>query len=347
MDNLYKNLMRSSAAVALAMMGSIASAQAQSEDSSNTIETVTVSASRITIAGYSQPTPVTTVGAEALQSAAYPDIGNAIRQLPSLGASASPDNGVGSNDASQGDAALDTLNLRNLGVKETLVLFDGQRVVSSNLLGGGVDLSTIPTSLTQRVDVVTGGASAAWGSDAVAGVVNIVLDKTFTGLKGNIQAGDATSFAHRQIKGELSWGSDFDGGRAHIILSGQYTMSPDAVFTGELPYLNGEAIVENPAATATNGLPLSIHVLNTGNSNYTTGGLINGNVSGAGGVPNNSLKASCSWAQTPRWRISIMAQHTAALAIMGARRIYSTPTRPALPLSPITTARFLPMRVTR
>lgn len=298
MNSITKSFLLAASPIVLAVCVPLAPALAQgapaatSGAGSGTVETVTVSASRISIAGYTQPTPVTTIGIQALQSAAYPDIGNAIRQLPSLGASASPDNGVGSNDASQGDAALDTLNLRNLGVVETLVLFDGQRVVSSNLLGGGVDLSTIPHSLVERVDVVTGGASAAWGSDAVAGVVNLVLNKAFTGFKGGIQAGDATSFAHRQIQGELSWGSDFDGGRGHLILSGNYTTSPDAVFAGELPYRNGEAIVQNPAATATNGLPLAIHVFNTGNSSFTTGGLINGNVSGAGGVPNNSLNGT-------------------------------------------------------
>ena len=84
---------------------------------------------------------------------------------------------------------------------------------SSNLFGGGVDLSTIPTSLVQRVDVVTGGASATYGSDAVAGVVNLIINKNFTGLKGDFQAGDTTTFQHRQAKAELSWGSDFLGGQ--------------------------------------------------------------------------------------------------------------------------------------
>ena len=110
-------------------------------------------------------------------------------------------------------SGLDTVNLRNLGVNRTLVLFDGQRVVSSNIFGGGVDLSTIPTSLVQRVDVVTGGASATYGSDAVAGVVNLIINKNFTGLKGDFQAGDTTTFEHRQAKAELSWGTDFAGGK--------------------------------------------------------------------------------------------------------------------------------------
>ena len=131
------------------------------------------------------------IGAETLQRDAKVDIGDAIRELPSVGQSDSPTNGSHAGNASQGDAGIDTVDLRSLGVVRTLVLFDGQRVVTSNPNAGGppaiggVDLSTIPTSVIQRVDVVTGGASASWGSDAVAGVVNLVIDKTYTGFKAN------------------------------------------------------------------------------------------------------------------------------------------------------------------
>ena len=73
-------------------------------------------------------------------------------------------------------------------------------MVSSNLLGGGVDLATLPATLVKRVDVVTGGASAAWGSDAVAGVVNLILDKEFEGFKANLTLGEGT-----QINSAKSW----------------------------------------------------------------------------------------------------------------------------------------------
>ena len=132
------------------------------------------------------------IGAEQLQRDAKVDIGDAIRELPAVGGRGnSPSNGSHSGNASQGDAGIDTVDLRALGVVRTLVLFDGQRVVTSNPNSGGppaiggVDLSTIPTSVIERVDVVTGGASAAWGSDAVAGVVNLIINKNFTGFKAN------------------------------------------------------------------------------------------------------------------------------------------------------------------
>ncbi len=175
------------------------------------------------------------------------------------------------------------VNLRNLGIARTLVLFDGQRVVSSNIYGGGVDLSTIPADLVKRVDIVTGGASAAYGSDAVSGVVNLILDKTFTGIKGELEGSDGAPLEHRQAKVGLTWGTDFAGGKGHFILSGDHTWSNDPVFNGQPDWYNNGAIVQNPAATSTNGLPYYIHVRNTGQAQYTQGGLIRGNTAGGTG----------------------------------------------------------------
>jgi len=292
MSNLLHGFLIGGSAAAI-----LAATPAYSQDATGTAaapETVVVTGSLITIQGYQAPTPVTVVGVEQLERDSKTDIGDVIRELPSVGASASPNNGVGANNAAQGDAGLDTINLRNLGIQRTLILFDGQRVVSSNLFGGGVDLSTIPTSLIQRVDVVTGGASATYGSDAVAGVVNLIINKSFTGFKGDIQAGDTTTFQHRQAKAEASWGTDFAGGKGHLIVSGSYTSSPDSVFTGQEPYNQGQAIVQNPAARPGNGLPIYIHVLNSGNAQYTTGGLISANTAaGPGGtLAANALKGT-------------------------------------------------------
>src|SRR6185437_1563227 len=136
---------------------------ALAQDVTEATETVVVSTSRISLKGYEAPTPVTEIGLEKIERDAKMDIGDLIREMPATGASPSLNNGGNAIDVSQGDAGLDTVSLRNLGIGRTLVLFDGQRVVSSNLLGGGVDLSTLPVTLIKRVDVVTGGASAAWG----------------------------------------------------------------------------------------------------------------------------------------------------------------------------------------
>ncbi len=259
-----------------------AAGNAFAQDQSN-VEQVEVSASRITVAGYTQPTPVTVVGEAELERAAKPDIGDAIRDLPAVGSSYSASNGQGAGNIASGWSGLDTVNLRNLGTNRTLVLFDGQRVVSSILLGW-TDLSTIPTSLVKRVDVVTGGASAVWGSDAVAGVVNLVLDKDFTGFKANVQGGTNFNYQTSNYKYEGSFGTDFDGGRGHFILSGAYNASPDVYFQRQSDWYGQYALFNNPAYAAGNGQPRLITRLAT--LPATPGGVITSSAAGPGAAAN-------------------------------------------------------------
>jgi outer membrane receptor protein involved in Fe transport len=248
-----------------------------------TTESVVVSSSRISLEGYEAPTPVTRIGLEKIERDAKLDIGDLIRELPATGASPSLNNGGNAVNVAQGDAGLDTISLRNLGIARTLVLFDGQRVVSSNLLGGGVDLATLPVTLIQRIDVVTGGASAAWGSDAVAGVVNLVLDKEFEGIKANAILGAATEVNQRKLSIEGAWGTGFANGRGHLVLSGNYTNSPDSVFQGQADWWKGTTLVQNPAYTNGSSLPLFIHKDHVGNIQVTQGGLIGANSAGGAG----------------------------------------------------------------
>ena len=207
----FRTLMLGSSLVAMGAVSVLGILPAAAQDAAANVEAVTVTGSRISIQGYEAPTPVTVIGAEQLERDAHMNIMDSIIQLPAVGLSETPNNSRLSADLSQGDASLSVVNLRNLGIARTLVLFDGQRVVSSNIFGGGVDLSTIPAELVKRVDVVTGGASAAYGSDAVAGVVNLILDKNFSGLKADFEGGDSTTVRHRQIKAELTVGTDILG----------------------------------------------------------------------------------------------------------------------------------------
>jgi outer membrane receptor protein involved in Fe transport len=288
MNTLLQKLMLGGSTAALVAAVPVAGALAQT--SSGDIEQVVVSASRITIAGYQQPTPVTVVGAAQIENEAAVDIGDTIRQLPAVGASAGPSNGSGSGGLSGAGSGLDQVNLRQLGILRTLVLFDGQRVVQANITGG-VDLSTIPTTLIQRIDVVTGGASAAWGSDAVAGVVNLILNKNFTGIKANVEGSDTAGDTFRTYKLEGSWGADFDAGRGHVILSAGYSGSPDTVWEGQAKWENGVILMGNPAYVAGGTQPQNIHVANVGFSNATPGGVITASPAVAStNTPANALK---------------------------------------------------------
>ena len=160
------------------------SAYAQ-EPAAPQIESVTVSSSRIMTGGFNAPTPTTVVSADFIQNQAKDNIFNAITELPSLMGSTGQEANV--NGTSGGTNGLSSFNLFGLGTIRTLTLMDGERFVPANVTGVP-DISEFPQLLVQRVDVVTGGASASWGSDAVAGVVNFVTDKKFVGFKANIEA---------------------------------------------------------------------------------------------------------------------------------------------------------------
>ena len=283
MDNLCRKLMLGGSTAALFAVLSVAGAQAQDKDD---IEQVVVSASRITIAGYQQPTPVTVVGAEALAEEAKADLGDAIRELPAVqgAGNGSPQQGSNSVTISGAPAGQSNLALRGLGLLRTLVLFDGQRVVQSNITGG-VDLDTIPSSLVQRVDIVTGGASAAWGSDAVAGVVNLVLNKNFDGFKASAQVGDDYNDTYRSIQTQATWGGDIFGGRGHIVASASFVDAPDTVYSGQAHWFNKTQLVPNP--TNSNEL---LHENNIGQSQATPGGLITASPAvAATGTPANAF----------------------------------------------------------
>jgi iron complex outermembrane recepter protein len=294
MENLCKKLMLGGS---MAAMLAAISASAEAQDNTQP-ESVTVSASRIQIQGYEAPTPVTVIGVEQLNRDAKVDIGDAIRELPQVGGRGdSPSNGAHSGNASQGDAGLDTVDLRGLGVVRTLVLFDGQRVVTSNPNSGGapaiggVDLSTIPSNMIERVDVVTGGASAAWGSDALAGVVNLVINKHFTGFKANAVFGNSSHNDHKSYKFEAAFGTDFLGGRAHTQFAANYTMSPDTMYNWSRKWydhtnqaLYSCAVVNGGAASALCHTPSGTYT-----NAFTNGGLIVGSAAGTGTIGVNGV----------------------------------------------------------
>src|SRR5579872_2363877 len=183
------------------------------------VEQVTVSSTRLQNAGFDAPTPTTVVSAADLQAQAKPSVFDAITELPALQGST----GVGYNTGSTttGLIGLSALNLRGLSALRTLVLLDGQRVVGANF-NGVVDANQMPQLLIQRVDVVTGGASASWGSDAISGVVNFVTDKKFEGFKLNAQAGISTYGDAGNTLIQTAAGTSFAGGRGHFEIAGEY-----------------------------------------------------------------------------------------------------------------------------
>ena len=200
-------------AAVLALSASAAMAQQQA------VEQVVVSSTRLQAAGFDAPTPTTVVTAADLQAQAKPSVFDSLTELPALQGSTGAGYNTGS--TTTGLIGLSTLNLRGLSSLRTLVLLDSERVVAANF-NGTVDISLMPQMLIQRVDVVTGGASASWGSDAVAGVVNFVTDKKFEGFKLNAQAGLSTYGDAGNTLLQAAAGSSFLGGRGHFEVAGEY-----------------------------------------------------------------------------------------------------------------------------
>ena len=163
--SLKVNVSALAAAVALA---STASAQT-SQSGPGVIEETVVTGSRIARTGADTPTPTVVLGAADIAASGAPDIGEVLRELPAI----LPGTNDQTSAISFSATGLNLVDLRNLGTQRTLVLVDGRRQVGSQPGTTAVDLNNMPTSLIERVEVITGGASAVYGADAVSGVINI------------------------------------------------------------------------------------------------------------------------------------------------------------------------------
>lgn len=301
MNKLLKQMLLGSSATAMvAGVTLTADAQTQAQpQADNAIETVDVTGSRINLAGFQSPTPVTIIGLDSIERNAQINLGDEIRDLPQVGGS--PTQTSNTANIAQANAGVDTLSLRNLGAQRNLVMFDHQRVAITGIQDGTVDLSTIPSILVSRIDVVTGGASAAWGSDAVTGVINVVINKNFTGFKGAAEYQNNLLVPVPRYHTEAAWGTDFLGGKGHFEIGANWNISNTATFNGQNPHNHGRANVYNPAycnpggvtytgTSTTGGTCASLsgaralmYVYNTGNPTITQGGIVNGNSAGATG----------------------------------------------------------------
>lgn len=255
---------------------------------------VRISGSRIAARGFTMPTPTTSLTSADLEKSAKPNLFNTLAELPAL--QGSTGRTTSTNSTSSGIQGLSSLSLRGLGTIRTLTLLDGQRVVGANVTGV-TDVSQFPQLLVKRVDVVTGGASASYGSDAVGGVVNFVTDKKFTGFKAHVQGGQTKYDDDRGGSVQAAWGKAFLNDRFHVTASAEFTKengieSPG--FGGKGP--NGRTWYQSPAYSVRplsqtgDGLPQYRVIEQAQQYQYAKYGLITsgplqGTAFGAGGVP--------------------------------------------------------------
>lgn len=282
-----KRLCLVSASAGAIVVGLAAQQTAHAQSEQAVAEEIVVTGTRVIRDGYEAPTPLTVVGAEALASTATPNVADVVNMLPSLSGSTMPQTTQAS--ISNGLAGLNALNLRSLGGTRTLVLLDGQRSVPSSLTGL-VDVNNVPQALISRVDIVTGGASAAYGSDALSGVVNFVLDRTFTGVKGEISGGMTTYGDAENWKTSLTAGFPFAAGRGHVLINGEATKYYGVHENFRDWNQQGALIINNPTYTATNGQPRLLKVTGASSGQGSPGGIITdgpliGTEFGPGGTP--------------------------------------------------------------
>lgn len=191
-------------------------------------ETIVVTGSRIRVpVGAETAVPVTSVTAAELTETGTLSLGDRLNQLPSLRSTYSQANST----RFIGTAGLNLLDLRGLGTTRTLVVVNSRRHVTSTPGSYAVDVNTIPTQLLERVDIVTGGNSAIYGSDAVAGVVNFVLRSDYEGLEVTAQAGISSRKDRDSQRIGAIWGTNFAEGRGNFTVSGEYARSEQLLFT--------------------------------------------------------------------------------------------------------------------
>jgi iron complex outermembrane recepter protein len=301
--------------------GPAAPAEASTADSdggAGSMQEVVITGSHIARSDYDSPQPVTSIGAASIEAAAPANLVDFAVTIPALASSTTPNNSSGS--LSNGEAGIAALNLRSLGTSRTLVLVDGQRWVPSTI-EGYVDVNTIPQSLVTAIDVTTGGASAAYGSGAVGGVVNFILDKKFTGVKADYQYGEYQLYDDPQNKFTLTAGTGFADGRGHVLFSGE-VLGEQGNLNG-VPKYDEQSFFSMPNSTANvaAGGPQVLAGPNLGLSTYTPGGLITAGplkgtyfgVVGANGVPAVNQLAYGSpvngqWMQGGDWRYTDSGQ---------------------------------------
>ncbi len=194
--------------------GPLAVAQTATDEAAGEVEEVVVTGTRLRNPNVISSSQITTVDIEDLSDRGITRVEDYLNDLPQI----SPGQAITASNGSSGTA---TVNVRNLGCSRTLVLINGQRLAPGTTGGGNcADLNSIPTLLLERVEVLTGGASSVYGSDAVAGVVNFILDEDFEGFKANYMH---SFYQHKNDNGEFR----------DLVNSFDYALADEDVTTGE------------------------------------------------------------------------------------------------------------------
>ncbi|QNA86509.1 TonB-dependent receptor [Sphingomonas sp. So64.6b] len=225
---------------------------------------------------FTAPTPVTAITSERLESLSITNVGEALIQLPSFRSSSGPAQQANLG----GSVGARLLDLRGLDPQRTLVLVDGRRFVPSTAQGS-VDVNLIPSSIVRRSDIVTGGASAAYGSDAVAGVVNFILDRKKKGIEAEVVGGVSQRGDDGNLFVGLSGGTEIASG-IHLVVAGEYEKLEGLGDCYSRDWCANQTLILGNSAPGAGGLPANLIIAGVNTSTMTPGGLINRSYNAAG-----------------------------------------------------------------
>ncbi len=250
-------LCRVAVTVALAAAsGAWAQEAAQQPDgnTSNQLQEVVVTGSHISASTFNSPTPVTTIDSNTIQNLGLVSVDDVINQIPQNSNFTSAAN-VGLGNFNIGAQFANLRGLDPFFGTRTLTMINTERVVPTSA-GGAVDLNIVPSLLIDRVDVVTGGASAAYGSDAVAGVVNIILDDNFEGAKIQVDGGETSYHDGGDLHVAAKLGHSFFDGKVHELFGAEYEDAQGIGACGEVRPWCAQGYAEyTNAGYLTNGQP--------------------------------------------------------------------------------------------
>jgi iron complex outermembrane recepter protein len=263
--------------LSVAATGAIAQDAGSPPAASNasSLEEVVVTGSRIERSTFNTPNPVTVLGAKDIQNLGLTNVGQVVGELPQ-NSNFFAANNVGLGNFNVGAQLANLRGLNPFFGTRTLTMIDTERVVPQ-ATGGGVDITLIPSMLVARTEVVTGGASAVYGSDAVAGVVNIILDKKLDGFKAQGDYGQTESHDGGDTHFSLGYGHDL-GDRTHFIIGAEYENAEDIGLCSRVRdwCKNAPALYTNTqyAANGGNGQPHYVIGPNATAANTTQTGVL-------------------------------------------------------------------------
>ena len=314
MRNLSKSMLWALSATALSTPALAQEVATESPSASD----IVVTGSRI-VSTFQAPTPVTTLSNDQIKARAAVNLVDLLQDIPTVR--------PGNNNTSSTNIGTAAFDMRSLGSIRTLTMIDGRRAMDSN---AGVsplfDVNLIPGGLIKSIDIVTAGASSVYGSDAISGVVNILMDSNLVGFKADgqftsTQRGDALTGAV-----DLAWGKEFAGGRGHVVLAASVYDRPDILYQRARDWgRDGTVLLTNPNYTTTNGQYRQLILPGATLSRVTNGGLILNATTTTGTAANSwafrNVQFGAGGAQSP----FVLGNYVGGVWMQGGGGLFTSP----------------------